>query len=735
MPSATSSTHSIASQLSAVSQKQAPYTDLAAQVQKPRTHQGSTMSMVLPHMTAVEGWTYRLLYRQRPADRGGSSDDDDDDDDASVHLDDNGGVVEHPGKGIKQGIMTPVPRARAGTGNNLHKRRAAHMAGALAAYDTIRDFIPEPVPVAAKVRPTASTEDAKTDSATKKVPVKTVDGKVMPQVTDYSRVYIPRKLRVNRNDLHQAEDEQNGTGDEAGGEDEVAADGSPKDAEKSHAQAEPTPAPAKSTATESSSGSGDSKSKRHRTGSATSIGGTRARSVSPSRAATATRAAANPTILDKLTLSNYDLSWDQQAVAIAWMLEEVGALTCLPGITSDDLIRFVRTVQANYNQPPFHNFSHAFCVTQVAFIILRESGLVNELSEAVSTMLVLAALCHDVDHEGLTNAYHIATESQLATLYNDVCPMENHHAGLTVALLRSPHSILRNLEPAEAKHFRQVITQLILATDMAKHDQVLSQGLKLVGTRLSVADPAHLTVLLQTILKAADLSNELRETPVADGWSSALYEELNLEMARLHRPPIPTDVHGVSRSQIDFLKTKVLPIWTCLDDLIAPAGRSAASLVRRVKDAIMRHEGRVLAAAAAAAVRATPTTLSNPMKPMPTRFVPAPPGKAPVILGPKVVLSTGGRPVSAGSTPTATGAVATNPPPSTSAAVASPATADSDKSHQEPPKAVAVLILVTSEFADPEGADEPSELHTATHGASRRRASAANSAPARMGSM
>ena len=34
--------------------------------------------------------------------------------------------------------------------------------------------------------------------------------------------------------------------------------------------------------------------------------------------------------------------------------------------------------------------------------------------------LLMAAVCHDLDHDGHTNSYHVNTQSELARIYNDV---------------------------------------------------------------------------------------------------------------------------------------------------------------------------------------------------------------------------------------------------------------------------------------------------------------------------
>jgi hypothetical protein len=69
--------------------------------------------------------------------------------------------------------------------------------------------------------------------------------------------------------------------------------------------------------------------------------------------------------LETFLLSNQDLTYHQLPIAVSWMLEEVGILKVIPGLSSEELVQFVNVIQFNYNEPPFHNFSHAFCVTQM----------------------------------------------------------------------------------------------------------------------------------------------------------------------------------------------------------------------------------------------------------------------------------------------------------------------------------------------------------------------------------
>lgn len=71
-------------------------------------------------------------------------------------------------------------------------------------------------------------------------------------------------------------------------------------------------------------------------------------------------------------------------------------------------------------------------VLQCCFLILKSTTLADRLSPVDKLGLLVAALCHDVGHNGRTNSYHI---SSLAERYNDDSVQENHHASLTFDIL------------------------------------------------------------------------------------------------------------------------------------------------------------------------------------------------------------------------------------------------------------------------------------------------------------
>ncbi|KAJ3375672.1 High affinity cAMP-specific and IBMX-insensitive 3',5'-cyclic phosphodiesterase 9A [Allomyces arbusculus] len=307
-----------------------------------------------------------------------------------------------------------------------------------------------------------------------------------------------------------------------------------------------------------------------------------------------------------VTLDDWDLAVDvhlptidAQVLAVVWLLEDAGALDVFPKTTTADLVQFVSVVAANYNAPPFHRFAHAVSVAQAAHVMMRALNVKEELSKEAVVMLLVAGVCHDVDHQGFTNMYHCATESDLATMYNNTCPMENHHAAVTNALLQSEYSPLRHMDPAAARQFRSGVTQLILATDMGKHESILVQGARVppVTSTGEIAqwEAPQRMAFLQVLLKAADLSNELRAAPVADPWSAALYRELNHEQDVLGRARLDTGAAAAAAGQIEFLQLKVKPIVMTLATILG--AERALPVVDRANAAIARHQQRHAAAA------------------------------------------------------------------------------------------------------------------------------------------
>jgi len=83
---------------------------------------------------------------------------------------------------------------------------------------------------------------------------------------------------------------------------------------------------------------------------------------------------------------------------------------------------------------------------------------------------IMAAVCHDIGHDGFTNSYHVNTISKRAIDSNDVSVQETYHVSEMFRILnQDKYNFTKQLSKDQFKLFRQRTIGFILATDMAKH--------------------------------------------------------------------------------------------------------------------------------------------------------------------------------------------------------------------------------------------------------------------------
>jgi hypothetical protein len=84
-------------------------------------------------------------------------------------------------------------------------------------------------------------------------------------------------------------------------------------------------------------------------------------------------------------------------------------------------------------------------------------------------------IVHDVNHPGHTNDFLVAVEDPLAITYNDTSPLENHHLAAAFNMLRSSeYNFMEEIEHDAFRTLRSLMIELVLATDMKKHFEILS---------------------------------------------------------------------------------------------------------------------------------------------------------------------------------------------------------------------------------------------------------------------
>ncbi|XP_042903529.1 cGMP-inhibited 3',5'-cyclic phosphodiesterase 3A [Parasteatoda tepidariorum] len=145
--------------------------------------------------------------------------------------------------------------------------------------------------------------------------------------------------------------------------------------------------------------------------------------------------------------------------------------------------------------------------------------------------LYAAAAMHDYDHPGRTNAFIVATLSPQAILYNDRSVLENHHSAAAWSLLLSDnrYNWLRYLDEAEFKRFRFLVIELILATDLKRHfDIVTDFSAKMSDEEsppLDWASEADRLLVMQMAIKLSDINGPCKCRQLHMQWTHRIAEE------------------------------------------------------------------------------------------------------------------------------------------------------------------------------------------------------------------
>uniref|UniRef100_A0A8C0XLQ3 PDEase domain-containing protein n=1 Tax=Castor canadensis TaxID=51338 RepID=A0A8C0XLQ3_CASCN len=138
---------------------------------------------------------------------------------------------------------------------------------------------------------------------------------------------------------------------------------------------------------------------------------------------------------------------------------------------------------------------------------------------------LLAAAAHDVDHPGVNQPFLIKTNHHLASLYQNMSVLENHHWRSTIGMLRESR-LLAHLPKEMTQDIEQQLGSLILATDINRQNEFLTRlqaHLHNKDLRLEEAHDRHF--MLQIALKCADICNPCRIWEMSKQWSERVCEE------------------------------------------------------------------------------------------------------------------------------------------------------------------------------------------------------------------
>ncbi|XP_013415515.1 high affinity cGMP-specific 3',5'-cyclic phosphodiesterase 9A-like isoform X2 [Lingula anatina] len=276
--------------------------------------------------------------------------------------------------------------------------------------------------------------------------------------------------------------------------------------------------------------------------------------------------------LKKPTFDNWQWDDAEMLILLQQMYIDLGFLTKF-NIELSVLQHWLFEVYRHYNPVPFHNFKHCFMVAQMMYGMTWLIDLSSYIDDLEVLVLITSAICHDLGHPGYNNAYQINARTELALRYNDISPLENHHCSVAFEILEKNNAnIFRNVPVDTFKRIREGMIKCILATDMAKHSEIVNNFKSLIPN-FDFKNKEHKSLLMMILIKVADISNEARPLEVAEPWLDCLLTEFftQSDVEKLEGLPVAPfmDREKVTKSssQMGFIKYVLLPLFEALGEL------------------------------------------------------------------------------------------------------------------------------------------------------------------------
>ena len=256
------------------------------------------------------------------------------------------------------------------------------------------------------------------------------------------------------------------------------------------------------------------------------------------------------------------------------MLDKYGLIERFQ-LNLDRLRQFLISVHVLYHKNnAFHNFKHAWGTMHLCYQILSH-GADEYLTSLDIMSVLLAAICHDLDHPGNNNAFEVATKSSLAVIYSDDTVLERHHCATALKLLSLPeHDFLENLSVSDKIRLRKTITASIMATDMSQHFSLVSQ-LSLHSSRqipFVKKDGEERIILARLILHCADIGAQTQSKELALKWTERCLDEFSSQGAKekILNLELTPFMQGLDNEltrmqlQVGFVGGIVVPLWSAL---------------------------------------------------------------------------------------------------------------------------------------------------------------------------
>uniref|UniRef100_U3JF37 Phosphodiesterase n=2 Tax=Ficedula albicollis TaxID=59894 RepID=U3JF37_FICAL len=287
--------------------------------------------------------------------------------------------------------------------------------------------------------------------------------------------------------------------------------------------------------------------------------------------------------LDVFKVAEY--SGNRPLTAIMYSIFQERDLMKTFRIPVNTFITYMLTLEDHYHADvAYHNNLHAADVAQSTHVLLSTPALEAVFTDLEIMAAIFASAIHDVDHPGVSNQFLINTNSELALMYNDASVLENHHLAVGFKLLQEENcDIFQNLSRKQRQTLRKMVIDMVLATDMSKHMNLLADLKTMVETKkvtslgvLLLDNYSDRIQVLQNMVHCADLSNPTKPLELYRQWTDRIMVEFfhqgdrEREKGMEISPMCDKHTASVEKSQVGFIDFIAHPLWETWADLVHP---------------------------------------------------------------------------------------------------------------------------------------------------------------------
>ncbi|XP_031641164.1 cGMP-specific 3',5'-cyclic phosphodiesterase [Contarinia nasturtii] len=244
-------------------------------------------------------------------------------------------------------------------------------------------------------------------------------------------------------------------------------------------------------------------------------------------------------------------------------------------IPYDVLCRWILSVKKNYRPVKYHNWRHALNVTQTMFAMMKTGKMERFVTDLEILGLLVACLCHDLDHRGTNNSFQTKTTSPLAILYT-TSTMEHHHFDQCIMILSSEgNNIFQALSPDDYRRVMKIVEEAILSTDLAMYfDKYKKFAYCVENGEFDWQTEDKKELLCGMMMTACDVSAIAKpwevQHRVAKLVADEFFDQGDLEKLQLNTKPIAMmdreRKDELPQMQVSFIDMICLPLYKMLSD-------------------------------------------------------------------------------------------------------------------------------------------------------------------------